>query len=264
MHFLLHLHPQDEFISNYIRVHQCWEPLTTEVLHEVFTKVRSHGTHVFVDVGANIGYFTLLVASHRLMPVIAVEPVHENLQLLYQSIHDNHVQDVVTVFPCAVGSQAKVVPMNIDVFNFGCCSAKDIIANKTQWVQQRSLPDCLHDAGGVIGNRRIIMKVDVENQEFDVVETLSPSFWQLVDVLIIEISSRVMDTFDMLMPHFDKGMVLETSRTGVVLRSVAWSAPTTHLATALVSIAELRHQVEELKQHQVDLLVLKSSFLKEL
>ena len=36
MNFILNLHEGNEYISKYIRAYNCWEPLTTELILELF------------------------------------------------------------------------------------------------------------------------------------------------------------------------------------------------------------------------------------
>lgn len=69
---------------------------------------------VFVDVGANMGYFSLLwtglnPAGHA----IAFEPAPRNLELLQNNVFRNHLADRVTVIPKAVGERAGTVVFDV-------------------------------------------------------------------------------------------------------------------------------------------------------
>jgi FkbM family methyltransferase len=65
---------------------------------------------VVLDVGANIGIYTLLAAK-RGARVFAVEADPRNLAMLHRHIHVNGFYDRVTVFPIAVGSREGTVTM---------------------------------------------------------------------------------------------------------------------------------------------------------
>ena len=93
--FHLELHPGAEYISDYIRKYGCWEPITTEVLIEVFN-ARKPNT-VFVDIGANIGYFSFLAAQQGIQ-VVAFEPVATNYGLFTKSIAINNYHKLVKTF----------------------------------------------------------------------------------------------------------------------------------------------------------------------
>ncbi|HLI29966.1 MAG TPA: FkbM family methyltransferase [Terriglobia bacterium] len=63
--------------------------------------------HTVLDIGANIGWFTLVAAKH-LGPegrIHAFEPRPETLRMLKRTIRDNGLQDRVTVWPYALADQ---------------------------------------------------------------------------------------------------------------------------------------------------------------
>jgi FkbM family methyltransferase len=63
---------------------------------------------VVLDVGANIGLYTLLAAK-RGARVFAIEADPRNLELLRQNVHLNGFDDRVTIFPIAAGNQQGMV-----------------------------------------------------------------------------------------------------------------------------------------------------------
>lgn len=68
----------------------------------------------FVDVGANIGYFTLLwVASAPCNTALAVEASPRNSQLLKSNVARNGFGERVTVFDFALGRAADTLPFDL-------------------------------------------------------------------------------------------------------------------------------------------------------
>ena len=65
-----------------------------------FLSEQLQAADVFVDVGANIGYYVCL-ARHAGKHVVAVEPQAKNLRLLYKNLQENGYQDV-EVYPMCV------------------------------------------------------------------------------------------------------------------------------------------------------------------
>jgi FkbM family methyltransferase len=67
---------------------------------------------VFLDLGANIGFFTLLAASivKDTGKVISVEPNMQNLQLLYASILENKFTNI-KVFPFAASDHSEILKL---------------------------------------------------------------------------------------------------------------------------------------------------------
>lgn len=87
-----------------------WEELTTEM----FKKVIKEGDTV-VDVGANIGYFTLLATRlvSRSGKVYAFEPEPRNYNLLLKNIEVNRYDNIVTVQK-AVSNVTETVRLFLD------------------------------------------------------------------------------------------------------------------------------------------------------
>jgi FkbM family methyltransferase len=89
------LHPdQDAFISPWLRTFGCWEPMATRLMLDIVKR-----GHTVVDVGANIGYYTLIM-SRLVGPrgkVVAFEPEPRNFALLKDNIELNGLKNVELV-----------------------------------------------------------------------------------------------------------------------------------------------------------------------
>lgn len=85
------LNPKDEYISSYISIAKSYE-LTTSA---IFTSLVRRGSTIF-DVGANVGWFTLLAArlSGPTGRVVSFEPEPTNFGLLTKSLELNHFGNV--------------------------------------------------------------------------------------------------------------------------------------------------------------------------
>lgn len=81
-----------------------FEPEETRILLE-----QLNSADIFVDVGANIGFYACL-ARHAGKRVIAVEPQAKNLKLLYRNLTANRYQDV-EVFPMGVADAPGLVTL---------------------------------------------------------------------------------------------------------------------------------------------------------
>lgn len=79
-----------------------WEPSETAYLAS-----RLEPGDTFLDIGANVGWFTLLAAKH-VGPngaVHAFEPRPQTRHMLKRTVHDNRLQNYVTVWPYALGDR---------------------------------------------------------------------------------------------------------------------------------------------------------------
>ncbi len=74
---------------------------------------------VFVDIGANVGMYTVLAARGRGARVYAFEPESQNFALLVRNVLYNQLQDRCTVFPMAVADRFKVDHLYLSQFGLG-------------------------------------------------------------------------------------------------------------------------------------------------
>lgn len=120
----------------------------------------------FVDIGANLGYYTCLALS-RGKPVIAFEPQAQNLHCLFQNLISNGWQDGVEVFPVALGARPGLLTL------YGASGpSASLVKNWAgysprhhQLVPVSTLDNVL---GSRLPDRRLLIKIDVEGAEYQV------------------------------------------------------------------------------------------------
>lgn len=128
---------------------------------EVFDKlVRS--SEVFVDVGANIGYYCLL-ALQAGIETIAFEPMPGNLRFLYKNIRANGWDRNIEVHPIALGDTKGI----IDIFGSGTAASVITGWAKNSRFQKRIVPMATLD--GMLADRldgkRLLILIDTEGAE---------------------------------------------------------------------------------------------------
>ena len=99
------LNPKDEYISSYISIAKSYELTTTQI----FASLVTRGATVF-DVGANVGWFTLLAArlSGPQGQVVSFEPEPTNFGLLSKSVQMNGFENVRLLQQAASDSDGKL------------------------------------------------------------------------------------------------------------------------------------------------------------
>ena len=123
---------------------------------------------VFVDIGANLGYYTCLALQHG-KQVVAVEPQQQNLQCLYQNIMVNGYEEQAEVFPLALSAK----PGLLTLFGASGPSASLIkgwagySSTHKQTVPASTLDNIL---GVRFAGMQLFIKVDVEGAEYQVLE----------------------------------------------------------------------------------------------
>lgn len=142
-----------------------YEPAETELLLAALREAD-----VFVDIGANIGYFTCLAGASGVRTV-AIEPLDENLRLLYANLTLNGLRDRVEVFPIGVAHEPGVRTL------FGAATGASLIEG---WaapspILQRHISVSTLDIllASRFRGERILVKVDVEGAEYEVLRGAS-------------------------------------------------------------------------------------------
>lgn len=157
--------PRD-IVGRYIAYFGVWEPSLTQWLVD---HLRPGDT--FVDVGANIGYFTLL-ASELVGPsgrVIAIEPAPTTLEMLRRNVSANRATNV-RIVPAAVSDHSTTLPL----YGEGV-DGKNTLSR--EWARRHSLTefgtvavaplaDLLHP-----DEQPSVIKIDVEGHELSALKS---------------------------------------------------------------------------------------------
>jgi len=149
----------DILVAHDIILYKSWEDHITPA----FIKTLKIGD-VFLDLGANIGYYTLLAASivKESGKVIAFEPNYINVQLLLSSISENKFTNVV-VYPLAA-SDTKVIDCLGTVGSNGRImhdpNDKELWIGNHLWIQSVVVDNLLE-----LEKRIDVIKMDIELHE---------------------------------------------------------------------------------------------------
>lgn len=242
--FSMYVRLDDWAVGARIAVRRRYEPHVTRV----FARLLRPGA-VVVDVGANVGWYTLLAAA-RVGPsgqVYAFEPGAESCRLLEQSAAWNAFGHV-RVFECAVSDVEGVVGFGLDDSN-GRISHERVRESPLQ-VRSETLDRAL------AGERRVdVIKVDVEGAEARVLRGARALLERDRPVLVTELSPfglrlassvepeayldelRALDYAIRVIPR--AGAVPEAQSNAEILRQLPGAGPEDHvdlLATPLESV----------------------------
>lgn len=137
-----------------------------------------HPGAVFLDVGANAGFYTFwaLSQSHAGLRVIAVEPTQVMLERMRHNLATNDLTSSVTLFPCAVTPTPCEVVIEEHAGNIGQTAVRTEGTGRK--VPGRPLLDLLLEAKVTQVDA---MKIDIEGYEVPVLEaffnTATRSLW---------------------------------------------------------------------------------------
>lgn len=171
-----------EFIDQFIYYWKCWEPDESRIVHRLLRPGDN-----FVDVGANVGYYTLL-GSMLVGPngsVYSFEPSPATYERLLRNIRLNTSYNITT-FAKACGDHASTLPLS-------CISSRNPGANTLLSVKNASqrwtvdiirIDECLS-----VDKHYRLVKIDVEGFEPFVLKGMSNLFYdRSVDYILCELT----------------------------------------------------------------------------
>ncbi|MCX6726769.1 MAG: FkbM family methyltransferase [Candidatus Shapirobacteria bacterium] len=163
----------DKFIGQRIALGK-YEQYETKILLSQINK-----NSMVVDVGANIGYYTLLMAKVA-KKVYAFEPDKDCFEILKKNVEENKLENVV-LFNKAVGSRNKKVGIVRNEDNYG-----DSRVGKGNEVECVRLDD-------VIKEKVDLVKIDVQGYEIEVLEGMKN---MVVPIIFMEIDKENIKTLN--------------------------------------------------------------------
>jgi len=122
---------------------------------------------LFVDVGANIGSYTVLASGHAGATSISFEPVPHTFDVLQANVQLNYLASLVTLHQCGVGAEPGELRFTVGRDTENHVARADDDSQGTIAVKVQSLDAMLGD--GV----PLCMKIDVEGFEMNVLRGAS-------------------------------------------------------------------------------------------
>lgn len=179
-----------DLVQGYIYYFGIWEPSVTAFIDD---RLKNQRGRVFVDVGANVGYFSLLAA--RRLPegkAVAIEAFPSTFDKLVDNVRLNRLTNVRTVH-CAATDGRRSIPMFYAGPNNvgGTSSIQCESSPAPTLVPGLPFSEILSDEE--LGKVRLI-KIDVEGAEYEVVQgmkSVMPRFQRDVEI-IVEIGPKAL------------------------------------------------------------------------
>jgi FkbM family methyltransferase len=144
---------------------------------------------LFLDVGANLGLFSLLAARNpNCRKVIAIEPLPALFQRLQANIRHNDAGNIATLQGAIVAGNEAQVAMSFDPAHSGM---SQVVKKGQAGIPVPVIPTEALDQAFAASGERIVAKIDVEGSEVDVITVLRRTkHYRRVSDVIIEVSRR--------------------------------------------------------------------------
>ena len=119
---------------------------------------------LFIDIGANVGVYSVLLSGEKKANSIAFEPIPDTFRILESNVKLNNLENFVNLYNCGLGNEKKKVKFvsDLDVSNH-VSSDQNIIGENIITVDILTLNDLN------ISNPTLI-KIDVEGFELEVLK----------------------------------------------------------------------------------------------
>jgi FkbM family methyltransferase len=163
----------DKYVSGQLKENGLWEPTNVRTFLRTLQEIPDANV---IDIGANIGLYSLLSAKMN-RSVIAVEPLHENMNRLHKATTLERVQPKIVALINAVSNERKQLKLSIMDYNLGGSHvADDDLANEEERLSLTSssvivnsiiLDDLLdvYDLKMPHASKKFVIKMDIEGYE---------------------------------------------------------------------------------------------------
>ena len=188
-------------------------------LNEVKKAVRNKG--VFIDVGANVGYYSLFAAKFGAKKIISFEPNPVLCKRFKKNIELNKFEERINLFECALGDKKGNTRLHLNKNDIGSSSLlKNSLSTNFINVEVFSLIEILETED----IKKIdALKIDVEGFEDKIMKTFfQKSNTKLYPkIVIVEDSAQNLWKWDMISWMYQHGYkFVKKSKSNLILKSI--------------------------------------------
>lgn len=166
-----------------------------KILAELLSDQLRNGG-IFVDVGANIGYFSLLAARLPNVHVLAYEPSPRELKRFYANMLLNDPQGTITIYPFGLSNEDCVLPLHL---SGDANPTMNSVADLSSFMKYVETVDC-HFApfDKLVSPLQLdqvrLVKIDVEGYELSVLDGIASIMDKMPNAtFVVEISPSFLE-----------------------------------------------------------------------
>lgn len=188
---LWYLNPRD-YIDNRLLARVPFESKQIDFCRHL---IQQYDLNVFLDIGANFGLYSVLMGVDSGIDIIhAFEPIRLNVERAKTNIALNHLSDVVTVHPVALGQQKDKVTIQIDPSSTGVSRiSRAGDHHSREFTEAEQIEVCVFDDFLPLSGEKVLAKIDVEGHTLEVLQGMSEFLVKNSAVLQIEFEPDIKD-----------------------------------------------------------------------
>jgi len=164
----------------HLLAHRCWEPHIMRFLQQTLRP-----DHVFMDVGCNIGYFTVLCAP-LVDRVIAFEPVAKTHAYCAANVALNRLTNV-DLRRCGLWHEDATLPIAADPSSVGSASIASSAETCCESIEVASLDRMMADGRLEIA-RLDVLKMDAEGAEMSALVGMAETIARFRPIVVMEVN----------------------------------------------------------------------------
>lgn len=180
-----------DMIQQTILLEGIWDPALTG-----FIETSLKPGDVFIDVGAHVGYFTLLAARRvtEAGTVLSIEPNPAALEQLHQNVDRSRLKNVL-IAHTACGDSYESVRLYLHTESNSSMASLSA-ANATGGIEVDVACSTLDDLCAERGvTRAHLIKIDVEGAELSVLRGMDRILREMRPIIVLELESRLLSAF---------------------------------------------------------------------
>ncbi len=144
-----------------------------------------------IDIGANVGDWTVVVGKHFGAKVVAIEPVATAIELLQRNVRLNSLETSVRILNCALGESVGTVNLVIDALTGYAQSIDPPDSTKGGYYKANCPLDTLDNITSRLAIDAVdIIKIDVDGAEMNVLKRSNATINKFEPKVIVEVHTK--------------------------------------------------------------------------
>lgn len=179
-----------------------------EILEEDAYRVPDIVEGTVVDIGANIGVFSIMCAKRGASKVYSLEPEPDNYRILVDNINTNGVADIIETMQVGLWHETTEKNMYIwqgdsivcDLANDKNIAKAKIVSPGLTVIKMISIEELFNKIDGEIS----IMKIDCEWSEYDIIKNIPVAMLNRVKYITLEFHSTTVEEFGCMLARLSE------------------------------------------------------------